>query len=229
MDAKTSASCDPTVIMTHLRELSSQATTIVKALKYGRVQLGHEEYKSLEAASLDLNKTVATVTEEVKSLGRRRKDAIVAEGQKLLSQAEYVRSDMIKTNELKNRVIFIRNMQLFFNPPEESKLDSPPVQKRKKLTRERCEIIRRLPPSATIIWAAAFPPSAWDSNIMSKSLFDYLIEFLTPENDEKQLRYPASLYEILTTLAAEQPLQNSIEFEAFLASKYAFKALSKED
>lgn len=229
MDAKTSASCDPTVIMTHLRELSSQAASIVRALKYGRVQLGHEEYKSLEAASMDLNKTVATVTEEVKSLGRRRKDAIVAEGQKLLSQAKNVKSDMMRTNELKNRVIFIRNMQLFFNPPEESKLDSPPVRKRKKLTRERCEIIRRLPPSAAIIWAAAFPPSAWDSNIMSKSLFDYVIEFLTPEKDEKELRYPASLYEILTALAAEQPLQNSTEFEAFLASVYATKVLSKED
>ncbi|BDD54381.1 hypothetical protein MPDQ_005337 [Monascus purpureus] len=229
MDAKTSASCDPTVIMTRLRELSSQAATIVRALKYGRVQLGHEEYKSLEAASLDLNKTVVTVTEEVKLLGRRRKDAIVAEGQKLLSQAEHVKSDMMRTNELKNRVIFIWNMQLFFNPPEESKLDSPPVQKRKKLTRERCEIIHSLSLSAAIIWAAAFPPSAWDSNIMSKSLFDYVIEFLTPGKDEKELRYPASLYEILMTLAAEQPLQNSTEFEAFLASEYATKVLSKED
>ncbi|PYH95924.1 hypothetical protein BO71DRAFT_448992 [Aspergillus ellipticus CBS 707.79] len=148
MDAKTSASCDPTVIITHLRELSSQVTTIIKALKYRRVQLNHEEYKSLEAANLDLNKTIATVTEE--------------------------------------------NIQLFFNPSEELKLDLLPVQKR-------------------------------------KNLFNYLIEFLTPENNKKQLRYSTSLYKILIILAAEQLLQNLIKFKAFLASKYTFKTLSKED
>lgn len=215
--AETPASAGTAIITSRLRNLSDEFTSIIETLKYGKLQLTHEEYDSLETASLDFAETAASVTEEVKTLGRRRKDAVVIAGQKLLSDAERVKSEMMSTHELKNRVTFIRNLQLLFKPPEESKLDSLNVQNRKKLTRERCERIRSLPLNKIILWAAAFPPTAWYPNTLPKITFDFVIEFLDPVDS---FQWPASLNELLTSLGTEQPLRDSSGFNRFMTCKY---------
>lgn len=215
--AETPASADTAIITSRLRDLSGEFTSTIETLKYGKLQLTHEEYNSLETASLNFTETAASVTEEVKALGRRRKDAVVTAGQKLLSDAERIKSEVMSTHELKNRVTFIRNLQLFFKPPEESKLDSQNVQNRKKLTRERCERIRSLPLNRIILWAAAFPPSAWDPNVLPKITFDFVIEFLDAGDS---FQWPASLNEVLTTLGTEQPLRDSSGFNRFITCKY---------
>ncbi|KAH1475919.1 hypothetical protein KXX06_005722, partial [Aspergillus fumigatus] len=152
------------------------------------LQFTIEDFNALEIASHGLAKIAASVPDEVHALGKRRIDTVVAEGQKLLSNAETVKAELLATNKLKSRVTFVRNMQLLFVPPKESKLDSPAVKKRKRLTRDRSERIRGLKPDAIIVWAAAFAPSRW----------------------------PTFIFDVLRTLGAEEPLQNSDDFRAFL-------------
>lgn len=83
----------------------------------------------MEAASLDLAKIANKVADEVKSLGKRQRTAVVAERQKLLSQAESAKLELMTNQKLRSQVLFIRNIQLFFSPPKESRLDSTAVQK----------------------------------------------------------------------------------------------------
>jgi redox-sensitive bicupin YhaK (pirin superfamily) len=52
---------------------------------------------------------------------------------------ESTKAELMKSQKTRGQVVFIRNIQLFFTPPAASKLDSPAVQKRKQLNRERCE------------------------------------------------------------------------------------------
>jgi hypothetical protein len=98
-------------------------------------------------------------------------------------------------------------------------LDSPAVKARKKITRQRCEQIRNSKPDIMILWATAFPPSIWDSNVLPKSIFDFVLEFLEPE---KSQLWPTEIYNTLSMLKAEPPLQSSQEFEAFFNGKYSF-------
>ena len=207
----------PTVIAGRMSDLACELTTLFESIKYGRLQFTSDEYNALESASQGVAKIANSIADEVKALGNRRKPSIVAEGQKLLSQAESAKLQLMACQKPRSQVVFVRNIQLFFNPPADSKLDSPSVQKRKQLTRERCERLRRLSPNKTVLWAAAFPPSTWDSNVLRKSTFDYVVEFLEPGNS---LQWSAPVYEILNTLAVEQPLCDSSDFREFLTGQY---------
>jgi hypothetical protein len=93
----------------------------------------------METASQDLAILSSNIDGEVKALGKRRTPAVIAQGRKLLSRAESTEVDLIKSQKPYHHVIFIRNIQLFFNPLAVLKLDSPTVQQQKRLTRERCE------------------------------------------------------------------------------------------
>jgi hypothetical protein len=199
-----------TVITARLSDFVRELPTIIETVQFGRLQFTGDGYNALESASRDLAKLSNTIADEVKALGKRRTSAVVAEGRKLLSRAESTKVESMKN---RGQVVFIRNIQLFFNPPAASKLDSPAVQKRKQLTRERCERLRSLAPNKMILWAAAFAPSVWDSNVLQKSTFDFVVEFLEPVHS---LQWPAHIYEILNTLALEQPLCNSSDFREFL-------------
>lgn len=68
-----------------------------------------------------------------------------------------------------------------------------------------------------ILWATAFAPSVWDLNVLQKSTFDFVIEFLEPGGS---LHWPIQLYDILNTLAVEQPLCHSSDFRAFLTGQH---------
>ncbi|KXG52960.1 uncharacterized protein PGRI_000100 [Penicillium griseofulvum] len=204
-----------TVITGRFNNFACELTAMIESIQFGRLQFTGDEYKAMETASRDLAKIANNIADEVKALGKRRKAAVVAEGQKLLSQAESAKLGMMASQKPKSLVLFVRNMQLFFNPPGESKLDSPTVQKRKQLTRERCERLRGLAPDKIILWAAAFAPSIWDSNVLQKSTFDFVVEFLEPGNS---LSWPPHIYGILNTLVTEQPLCQSSGFKEFLTA-----------
>ncbi|EER41762.1 conserved hypothetical protein [Histoplasma capsulatum H143] len=145
---------------------------MIETLRHGKLQPTQEEYKALEAASLKLAKDATNFSEEVQALGKRRTETVYTEGRKLLSTAESTRSDLITSSKLKNRATFIRNIQLFFNGPKGSKLDSAAVKARKRLTRERCEQIRSLGTDEMTLWAAAFAPSQWEANLLPKPTFE---------------------------------------------------------
>ena len=205
-----------TVIAARLSDFVRELTPMIETVQFGRLQFTDDGYNALESASRDLAKLSNNIADEVKALGRRRTSAVVAEGQKLLSRAETTKTELMKSQKTRGQFVFIRNIQLFFNPPAASKLDSPAVQKRKQLTRERCERLRSLAPNKVILWAAAFAPSVWDSNILQKSTFDFVVEFLEPGHS---LQWPAHIYEILNILAGEQPLCNSSDFRQFLTGQ----------
>ena len=206
-----------TVITGRLSDFTCDLAAMTETLKNGRLQFTSDEYNSMEAASLDLAKIANNIADEVKALGKRRKAAVVVEGRKLLSQAESAKLGLMASQRLRSQVLFVRNIQLIFNPPEESRLDSPAVQKRKQSTRERCEKLRNMSPNKTMLWAAAFAPSIWDSNVLQKPTFDFVVEFLEPGDS---LQWPTQLYDVLSTLAAEQPLCHSSDFRDFLTGQY---------
>ncbi|KAJ5142498.1 uncharacterized protein N7515_001285 [Penicillium bovifimosum] len=201
-----------TIITARLSDFVRELTPMIETVQFGRLQFTDGGYNALESATRDLAKLSNSIADEVKALGKRRASAVVTEGQKLLSRAETTKAELMKSQKTRG-LVFIRNIQLFFNPPAASKLDSPTVQKRKQLTRERSERLRSLAPNKMILWAAAFPPSVWNSNVLQKSTFDFVVEFLEPGHS---LQWPAHIYEILHTLAVEQPLCNSSHFREFL-------------
>ena len=125
-----------TVITARLGDFVRELTAMIETIQFGRLQFTGDGYNALESASRDLAKLSNNIADEVKALRKRRTSAVVAEGQKLLSRAESTKVELMNNQRTRGQVVFIRNIQLFFNPPAASKLDSPAVQKRKQLTRD---------------------------------------------------------------------------------------------
>uniref|UniRef100_A0A093XC93 Uncharacterized protein n=1 Tax=Talaromyces marneffei PM1 TaxID=1077442 RepID=A0A093XC93_TALMA len=198
------------ILTSRLQILSNEILSINETVRCGKLQLNQEEYRALEGASEDLGKRAEGIIEVVHALGKRRANA--ANGQKLVLTMEHVRSDLVTSRKLKHRATFIRNIQLIFEGPKESGLDSVPVKARKRLTHERCEQIRGLGTNRLILWSAAFPPSQWDPNLLPKATFEYVLEFL--DINESQL-WPGEVYDILSVLSKEEPLQSSANFQEF--------------
>jgi hypothetical protein len=73
------------------------------------------------------------------------------------------------------------------------------------LTQERCERIRDLGPDGVVSWASTFAPSVWTANLMSKDTFDYLVEFIDPEDAQT---WPTEIERVLRTLGDEEPLKS---------------------
>lgn len=140
------------------------------------------------------------------------------EGQTLISQAQSVRNDIITGAQLKRRVVFARNIKLFFGGPRHSLIDSSATRARKRLTRERCERICGLRPDGVITWAAAFPPSTWTASSMSNSAFDYVEEHI---EQGLPVVWPSEIFEILNDLEVEEPLNLSSKYKGFLEGKYS--------
>ncbi|THC89114.1 hypothetical protein EYZ11_011441 [Aspergillus tanneri] len=134
-----SRSEQPAFTTNRVQELASEINSALETIRHGRLLFNGDELEALETASHGLAKIAANVFEEVQALGKRRKRTVVSEGQRLLSNAETVKTELMATHRLKNQVTFVRNIQLFFIPPIESKLDSSAVKARKKLTRERAD------------------------------------------------------------------------------------------
>ncbi|TQB67463.1 hypothetical protein MPDQ_005705 [Monascus purpureus] len=169
------------VITGRLSDFACDLAAMAETLKHERLQFTSDEYNYMEAASLDLAKIANKVADEVKSLGKRQRTAVVAERQKLLSQAESAKLELMTNQKLRT-------------------------------------------PNKMILWATAFAPSVWDLNVLQKSTFDFVIEFLEPGGS---LHWPIQLYDILNTLAVEQPLCHSSDFRAFLTGMYQSAGKSK--
>lgn len=130
------------IIASRLQDLTNEIISINEILRYGKLQLNQDEYKALESASIELAKRAENVPKEIRDLGKRRANAI--EGQKLLSSLETTNKELLAGHKLAHRPTFIRNVQLIFDSPKKSRLDSVPVKARKRITRERCERLRDL-------------------------------------------------------------------------------------
>ncbi|PCG88447.1 Hypothetical protein PENO1_109160 [Penicillium occitanis (nom. inval.)] len=198
------------ILTRRLQILNNEILSINETVGSGKLQLNQEEYTALEGASEDLGKRAKDIIDVVHALGKRRANA--ADGQKLLSTMKSIRADLKQSGKLKHRPTFIRNIQLIFEGPKESGLDSVPVKARKKLTHERCVQLRGLGTNGLILWSATFPPSQWDPNSLPKATFEYVLEFI--DTKESQL-WPEEIYDILSVLSKEEPLRNLPKFQEF--------------
>ncbi|KAI7970980.1 hypothetical protein EIK77_005248 [Talaromyces pinophilus] len=202
------------ILTRRLQILNNEILSINETVGSGKLQLNQEEYTALEGASEDLGKRAKDIIDVVHALGKRRANA--ADGQKLLSTMKSIRADLKQSGKLKHRPTFIRNIQLIFEGPKESGLDSVPVKARKKLTHERCVQLRGLGTNGLILWSATFPPSQWDPNSLPKATFEYVLEFI--DTKESQL-WPEEIYDILSVLSKEEPLRNLPKFQEFFDRK----------
>ncbi len=203
--------------VSHLDALAKKVELFVQTLQSTRVQPSKSQYQTLESLGLRLCKAAAALPVEIEAVKKRQ--SFCEEGRNLLCQAQSVIRDLIATTRLKSRLVFARNIRLLFEGPQDSVIDSDTVKGRKMLTRERCERIRGLSLDGLIFWAVAFVPSLWTANLMSNKTFDYVLEHVELEDS---LVWPSEIYDILSALGDEEPLNDSSKYHEFLKGKICF-------
>ncbi|KAH6719537.1 hypothetical protein BKA61DRAFT_669865 [Leptodontidium sp. MPI-SDFR-AT-0119] len=195
--------------VSQLDALTKKVESFVETLQSVKIQPSKIQYQTLEDLSLRLSKATVAIPGEVAALKKRNTESSCEEGRKLVSQVRLDINDLITTAHLKGRLVFARNMRLFFEGPQDSALDSKTIKGRKRLTRERCERICSLNLDGLNSWAVAFAPSIWTANLMSNKTFDYVVEHIEPEDP---LVWPSEIYDILNALGDENPLKGSSRY-----------------
>jgi hypothetical protein len=92
--------------------------------------------------SLRIIENATNIPMEIEILKKRRTESAYEKDQKFISEAESKRNNLIIISELKSRIIFYKNIILFFEDIKKSALDSASIKTRKKIIRERYERIR---------------------------------------------------------------------------------------
>jgi hypothetical protein len=193
--------------------------SLVLSLQSTSLHPSKTQYLNLAALELRLKAVAVNLPIQVEALKKRRAEASVEKGSKLIGQAHSEKVDLITTGLLKYPEIFARNITYFFNGQEDSVVDSDDTKARKKLTRERCKRICNLSCDGIIFWAAAFKPTTWTANLMSNDTFDYVLGHI--ESDVYEA-WPPDVYRILSGLGIEEPLRRSQTFHDFLKGKFSF-------
>jgi hypothetical protein len=194
----------------------SKLESLARSLPNSSFHPSKDQYQILGELGLRFSAAAAYLPAEIAALKERRKGSSCAQGEQLVSQAEQSYKDLIATNKLKSQRIFAKSIILFFKGQSDSVVDSGTIKKRKQVTRDRCERICTLSPDGLISWAVAFTPTTWEANLMSKDIFDYVIDHIKP--DDRRV-WPPDIYKILSGLGAEEPLKDSPKYDAFLKGK----------
>ena len=203
--------------------ISQLATTVTKlesliqSIQCSSFHPSKQQYQTLTDLGLRITECGANLPIQVAALQNRRAEPSFEEGRKLISQAQLEITKLITNAKLEDRVIFGRNIVYFFNGHRDSVVDSDATKTRKQLTRERCERICTLSPDGLISWAVAFMPTIWTANLMSKDIFSYIFEHIEPDDCRV---WPPEIYDILSGLGAEEPLQGSQKYHEFLKGKF---------
>jgi hypothetical protein len=202
--------------LSQLDALAKKVESFAQSLPCAKIHPSKEQYSTLKTLSLRLADAAASVPLGIDALKKSQRESS-QEGRKLLFEARSDINSLITTTNLKNRGVFARNIKLFFEGPKDSRIDSETTKGRKKLTRERCERICSLSPDGLISWAVAFAPSLWTANLMSNDTFDCVEEQIEPPS---AMTWPSEVYNILSTLGDEEPLQASEKYHEFLKGKF---------
>lgn len=200
---------------TQLDALVNKVESFVQSLRTAKIQSSKDQHETFKTLSQRLSDAATAIPVEIESMKKRWAESC-KDGQRLIAQAQSVRSDIITADHLKNRGVFARNIRLFFRGPQDSFIDSDATKARKRLTRERCERICTLRPDEIISWAIAFPPSTWTANWMSSDTFNYVDEYIEPSHP---VVWPSEIYDTLNALRDEDPLQGSQRYHKFLKGK----------
>jgi hypothetical protein len=199
--------------ISQLEALIKKLELLVQSLQCSTFHPSQKQYQTLADLGLRLTAGANNLPIQVAALKTRRAEPSFEEGRKLIAQAQSDKRDLIATAQLKDRVIFARNITYFFDGQRDSVVDSDATKARKQLTRERCERICTLSPDGLISWAVAFKPTIWTANLMSKDTFDYVFDHIEP--DDCQV-WPPDIYHILSGLGTEEPLRGSCKYREFL-------------
>jgi hypothetical protein len=191
--------------------------SLVQSIQCSSFHPSKEQYQTLTDLSLRITECGANLPIQVIALKNRRAEPSFEEGRKLISLVQLEITKLINNGKLEDRVIFGRNIVYFFNGQRDSVVDSDATKTRKQLTRERCERISTLSPDGLISWAVALKPTIWTANLMSKDTFDYVFEHIEPDDCRV---WPPEIYDILSGLGAEEPLQGSNKYCEFLKGKF---------
>jgi hypothetical protein len=202
--------------ITQLTAQISKLESLVRSLQDSSFHPSHHQYQILEALSLRLSAAAAELPAEIAALKERRKGPSSAQGGQLVAQVELSYRDLIATTKLKKPKIFAKSINLFFKGQSDSIVDSNAIKKRKQVTRDRCERICSLSPDGLISWAVAFANTTWEANMMSKDIFEYVLDHIEPDDCRV---WPPDVYKILSGLGAEEPLKDSQKYHAFLKGK----------
>jgi hypothetical protein len=202
--------------ITQLTAQISKLESLVRSLQNSSFHPSNDQYQILEELGLGFSAAAAMLPAEIAALKERRKGPSCAQGEQLVSQAELSYKDLIATTKLKSQKIFAKSIILFFKGQSDSIVDSTTIKKRKQGTRGRCERICTLSPDGLISWAVAFKPTTWEANLMSKDIFDYVLDHIEPDNCRL---WPPVIYKILSGLGDEEPLKDSHKYQAFLKGK----------
>jgi hypothetical protein len=203
--------------ISHLEALITKLESLVQSLPCSSLHPSDTQYETLGNLTLRLITNANELPIQVTDLKARREKPCIEEGDKLITQAQSEKNNVITTAKLKDRRIFAKNIKYFFNGQQDSIVDSEATKTRKKLTRERCERICTLSPNGLISWAVAFMPTLWTANMMSKVTFDYVLEHI--QSNDYQL-WPPDIYGILSGLGTEEPLRESPKYQCFLKGKF---------
>jgi hypothetical protein len=203
--------------ISRLEALIKKLELLVQSLQCSSFHPSKTQYGALADLGLRLTAAADNLPIQVTALQRRRAEPSFKQGSELLAQAQSEIRDLISTGQLKDRIIFGRNITYFFDGQRDSVVDSDVIKTRKQLTRERCERICTLSPDGLISWAVAFMPTIWTANLMSKDTFDYVFEHIEPEDYHV---WPPDIYYILGGLGAEEPLRGSHKYHKFLEGKF---------
>ena len=208
-----------TKFTSQLVDLAKKLERVVESVPCSCMHPTKSNYRTIEDLGARLFKAVAKLSVEIEALKKRRTESAHEEGKQRLNQAQKNRKDTITSSNLKNRGIFAKNIALFFSGPKDSVIDSDATRIRKQVTRERCERICSLSPNGIISWAAAFNPTVWTANLMSRDTFDFVVERIDPEDIQV---WPSDVYHILNGLGTEEPLRESQKYHEFLKGKVYF-------
>src|SRR5450755_4514282 len=101
-------------VIFRLETLAKQTRALVESFQIAKIRPSKDQYKTLEAVSLKIIEDATNIPVEIEASKRRRTESASEEGKKLISEAESRRDVLISTGELKSRVMFCRNITLFF-------------------------------------------------------------------------------------------------------------------
>jgi hypothetical protein len=136
--------------ISQLEALIKKLESLVQSLQCSTFHPSKEQYLTLAELGLRLRAGANNLPIQVAALKAQRAEPYFEEGRKLIAQAQLEKTDLITTTQLKDRLIFERNITYFFDGQRDSVDDSDAVKVRKQLTQERCERICTLSPNGLI-------------------------------------------------------------------------------
>jgi hypothetical protein len=172
------------------------------------------QHEALVASNARFSNAITQISNEIKRLEQEYQSPITQQLSKLLPRVSSAKDSLAK-GQKKYLSKLPLNLAFFFEGPTTTENDKPIVKARNKQTAIRCQQICSLNPSAIVLWAATFPPTAWTAGFMLDAIFAELVR--TMEGERLGVWFE-SLVEVLRGVGAEE-LGGCEAYQGFLRGK----------